>query len=460
MNKAKDFARENAQSFLEDLLAFLRFPSVSTDPAYAKDVAKTAEWLRDDMEKSGIKAEVIPTAKHPLVYGEWLEAGDDAVTVLIYGHYDVQPAVKEDGWDSEPFEPVIKDGKIYARGATDDKGQMLCHVKAVQAILASEGRLPVNVKFIIEGEEESGGGSIAAYVKEQGERLSADVCLVSDTSMGHIDHPTIINSLRGVLAMDLLITGPKQDLHSGMFGGSVHNPAQAMTEILSKLHDEKSGEVSVPGFYDQVVPLSEADREEMAKAPLELAEWKENTGAPKPWGESQYTLRERVSARPTLEITGMASGYFGEGRKNIVPQKAWAKLSCRLVANQDANHTFDLIDKYMQSISPDTVRVQLEKKETHPAILIDINNPYMEAAKRAYQKGWGAEAIFVREGGSIPIVSEFQNRLKLPIVMMGFGLNSDGLHGPNEHFHINMFHKGIETSIQFLYELANMEDKS
>ena len=357
----------------------------------------------------------------------------------------------------QSFEPVEKDGKLYARGATDDKGQFFAHVKAVEALLQSEDTLPVNVKFIIEGEEEFGGEAISRYVKENGGKLTADVCVISDSSMQSIDQPVIINALRGGIVLEMTVIGPKQDLHSGMFGGTVHNPAQALAEIITQLHKD-DGSVAVSGFYDDVVELTEAEREEIAQVNWDNVDWGEATGAPVPWGEEDYTLLERIGARPTLEITGMASGYYGEGSKSIVPHKAVAKISCRLVANQNPGDIQNKVIKFIEKLAPPTVQVEVKPLRigAYPA-LIKTDTPAIQVAISAYEKGWGTTPIFKREGGSIPIVSDFQNSLGLPVVMMGFGLNSDNLHGPNEHFSLEMFHKGINTSIYFLRGIGNVE---
>lgn len=460
MTTALDYAKNNADKFQQELIDLLKIPSISTDPAFSEQVLKAGNWLIDDFKRIGLDTELIEIeGHHPLVYAEWMGAGESAKTVLIYGHYDVQPAVMEDGWDTDPFEPVEKDGFLYARGSTDDKGQFYTHVKAVESYLKSDANLPVNVKFIIEGEEESGGEAISQYVKESGEKLSADVCVISDTSMQSIDAPVIINALRGGITLEVTVIGPKQDLHSGMFGGTVHNPAQALAEIITALHKD-DGSVAVSGFYDDVHELTEQEREEIAQITWDNVDWSEATGAPVPWGEEEYSLLERIGARPTLEVTGMASGYFGDGSKSIVPHKAIAKISCRLVANQKPDDIIQKVIKFIEKIAPPTVQVEVKslRQGAFPA-LIKTDTPAMQAAIKAYEKGWDAVPIFKREGGSIPIVSDFQNELGLPVVMMGFGLNSDNLHGPNEHFSLEMFHKGIATSIHFLQELSNITNE-
>lgn len=448
MNPALDFAHAHAARFRQELADLLRIPSISTDPAYAQEMIQASDWLVKHLNAIGLRAERIDTQRHPMVYAEWMNAGD-APTVLIYGHYDVQPADKGDGWHTAPFEPVEHEGKIYARGATDDKGQFFAHVKAVEALLQADGKLPVNVKFIIEGEEEAGSASIRHFIDTQPDQLQADVCIISDTSMVNIDQPVIINALRGGIAFELRVTGPRQDLHSGMFGGTVHNPALALAEILSQLH-HPDGRVAVPGFYDDVRPLTDDERAAINALNWTESDWQEATGAPAPWGESGYSLLERIGARPTLEISGMSSGYTGSGFKSIVPGSASAKIGCRLVADQDPQRVFERIRTYIEQITPPTVQVDLTWGRGFPASLVNIDHPVMQTAVQAYESGWGARPVFKREGGSIPIVGDFQQKLGLPVVLMGFGLDSDNLHGPDEHFSIAMFERGIATSIAFL----------
>lgn len=450
-----EFAKTNADRFEQELFDLLRIPSVSTNATYADEVKRAAHWVGDNLREMGLTVEIIETERHPIVYAEWLQAGDDARTVLIYGHYDVQPAVMSDGWTSNPFEPVVQDGKVYARGATDDKGQMFTHLKAVESILKTEGALPVNVKFVLEGEEESGSTSLGTYLPAHVDKLAADVCVISDTSMPNMDEPSIVSSLRGMFAFELHVTGPSRDLHSGMYGGTVHNPLQALAEILSKLHDE-TGAVAVPGFYDDVVRLSDDERALISVWPE--TSWHDQTGAPQPYGEPGYSLRERVGIRPTLEINGMAGGYYEKGFKTVLPSKAIAKISCRLVANQDPKKIEQAIVDYLAQITPPTVMTEFITYHGQPAAMMDIHSPMMQAAVNAYEKQWGATPSFEHEGGSIPIVSALQTLLDIPIILMGFGLHSDGLHGPDEHFTLAMFHKGIATSAQFLYEVAALGD--
>lgn len=447
---ALDYAAAHGAQFRQQLHDWLRIPSVSTDPAQAGEVRRAGQWLVDDMKRIGFDtAELIATAGHPIVYGEWLKAGDDAPTVLIYGHYDVQPAEMKDGWSHDPFDPVERDGKIYARGATDDKGQTFIHLKAIESLLATRGTLPVNVRLVIEGEEEISSVNLGSFVRANLHRLKADVCVISDTAILSLAQPSIVYALRGLVYMELHVTGPATDLHSGVFGGTVHNPAQALAEIIAQLHNP-DGSVAVPGFYDDVLPLSDAERAELARTDWTISEWAALTGAPQPWGEPQFTLRERVGARPTLEINGMASGFYGEGAKTVLPARALAKISCRLVANQNPHRIYELIRDHIARITPPTVNAELLKLHEGDPAYVDPTLPAMQAAICAYEQVWGVKPVFMREGGSIPIVADFQRELGVPVVLMGFGLNSDGAHGPDEHFHIELFHKGIDTVIHFL----------
>lgn len=455
-DEARAYSRENGERFQEELFEMLRIPSLSGDPAHAADVRRMAEWLATHMRQLGIdNVAVMETAGHPVVYGEWMGAGADAPTVLVYGHYDVVPAAMEDGWDSPPFEPVVRDGKIYARGATDDKGQLFIHVKTLESYLKTAGRAPVNVKFLIEGEEEVSSPNLAPFIDAHRDMLAADVCLISDSSMRTIEEPAITHSLRGMTYLEIEVRGPREDLHSGFFGGAVHNPALALVEILGKLYNPDMT-IAVPGFYDDVVELTDAERQMIAKTDLTEDQLREATGVPAIWGDERYTIRERVSARPTLDINGMWSGYSGPGPKTIIPASAGAKLSSRLVANQDPDTIYHHIRDYIESIAPPTVEVSVTLLTTGRPALIPFDIPEMQAASRAYERGWGHTPVFTRGGGSIPVVADFVDKLDIPVVMMGYGLDSDGLHAPNEHYSLEMFERGIETAIVYLEELAQL----
>jgi acetylornithine deacetylase/succinyl-diaminopimelate desuccinylase-like protein len=458
--RARKYSRDHAERFRHELHEFLRIPSLSGDPARTDDVRRAAEWLAEHLHALGLKgAKAMPTAGHPVVYAEWTGAGSDKPTVLVYGHYDVVPAAMEDGWDTPPFEPVEKNGKIYARGATDDKGQSFIHVKALESYLETIGGAPVNVKFLIEGEEEISSPNLAPFIKANLDLLKADVCVISDSSMRTIEEPAVTHSLRGMTYMQVELQGPKEDLHSGFWGGAAHNPALALVEILSKLYNPDNT-IGVPGFYDDVVPLTAQEREMIAKTALSEEQLRKATGVPAIWGDKKYTIRERVSARPTLEINGMWSGYSGPGPKTIIPAKAGAKLSSRLVANQNPEKIFDVLNKYITSIAPPTVKVSVKLLTKGKPALIPFDLPEMRAASRAYERGWGHKPVFTRGGGSIPIVADIYDVMKIPVVMMGYGLDSDGLHAPNEHYSIEMFHRGIETAIVYLEELAQLPHKN
>lgn len=451
---ARRYSREQAERFRLELHEMLRIPSLSGDPAHAGDIRRMAEWLANHMRELGLdNVAVMPTAGHPVVYGEWLGAGVDQPTMLVYGHYDVVPALMEDGWHTDPFEPVEKDGKIYARGATDDKGQLFIHVKALESYLKTAGRAPINVKFLLEGEEEVSSPNLVPFIKENLDLLSADLCVISDSSMRSIDEPAILHSLRGMTYVEMDVHGPTDDLHSGLWGGAAHNPALALVEILGKLYNPDNT-IAVPGFYDDVVPLTDEERAMIAKTDLTEEQYKASTGVPAIWGDAKYNIRERIAARPTLDINGMWSGWTGPGPKTIIPSKASAKFSSRLVGNQDPDKIFELIKSYIESITPPTVTVDVRLLTTGKAALFPFDTPEMKAASRAYEEGWGATPIFTRGGGSIPVVAEIADLMGIPVVMMGYGLDDDGLHSPNERFSIEMFHRGIETAIVYLEELA------
>ncbi|MFT4038865.1 MAG: dipeptidase [Thermomicrobiales bacterium] len=451
---ARAYSRQHGERFLTELFELLRIPSMSADPAHAEDVRAAADWLAASLTAIGAQnVAVMPTAGHPVVYGEWLGAGPDARTVLVYGHYDVVPALIEDGWDTPPFEPVIIDGKIYARGSTDDKGQLYIHAKALESYLQTGDGPPVNIKFLLEGEEEVSSPNLRPFIEEHLELLKADVVVISDSSMATLEEPSVMHSLRGMTYLEIHVTGPHDDLHSGFYGSAVHNPALALVEILSQLHNPDHS-IAVPGFYDDVVPLTDEERAEVAKTDMSVEQLLNATGSPAPWGEEAFTIRERVSARPTLEINGLLSGWTGPGPKTIIPATAMAKVSCRLVGNQDPHKIFEQIRDYIMDIAPDTVTVRVELLTTGEPALIDFTIPEMQAAARAYERGWGHRPVFTRGGGSIPIVADIISLMHVPVVMMGYGLDTDGLHGTNENFGVENFQRGIETAIVYLEELA------
>jgi acetylornithine deacetylase/succinyl-diaminopimelate desuccinylase-like protein len=359
-----------------------------------------------------------------------------------------------DGWSSEPFEPVERNGFIYARGSSDDKGQAFIHIKALEAYLKTQGSAPVNVKFLLEGEEEIGSKHLPDFIRANADRLRADVCVISDSGMPSLEQPAIVYALRGLTYMEIHVWGASQDLHSGGFGGIVHNPALALAQLISRLHNPDNS-IAVPGFYDDVLSLSEAERAELKKNDILESTLRDVTGLPQSWGEEGYTLRERQSARPTLEVNGLLSGFTGEGAKTVLPAKAMAKISCRLVSNQNPVRIYELVRDYVTQITPPTVRSEVKLLNQGDPAIVDIHTPAMQAAVRAYERGWGTKPIFMREGGSIPVVADFRRELNIPVILMGYGLNTDGAHGPDEHFSVEMFQRGIQTAICYLEEASH-----
>jgi acetylornithine deacetylase/succinyl-diaminopimelate desuccinylase-like protein len=448
-----DYAAEHFQRFCDELIDLLRLPSVSTDPDQKHAVLETADWLAAHMQHIGLEnVRVMPTAGYPVVYADWLHAGDSAPTVLIYGHYDVQPAVLEDGWLHDPFTPEIRANRLYARGSADDKGQVMIHLKAVESLLA-HGGCPVNVKYIIEGEEEIGSPNLAAFVTKHKDLLKADICVISDTGIHSLEQPLIYYSLRGLLSFELIVSGPTRDLHSG-YGGMLHNPNQAIAEMVAQLH-HADGKVAVPGFYDDVLLLSDEERAELAKANMPASEWQKMMGDLPEWGEPGYIRIEKYGARPTLEINGIYGGYVGEGFKTVIPAKAIAKISCRLVANQKPEKIWEHIQHFIQTITPPTVRSEVRYLGGGEPAYTPIDHPAVQAAVRAYNSQWENPVLFGRGGGSIPIVADFQVLLGVPVVLMGFSLPDAGAHGPNESFHLEMYRKGINTVIAYLHEVKH-----
>ena len=450
------YLRDAEPRQLAELQEWLRIPSISTLSEHKKDVRRAAEWLVEMLRQAGLEnAAIIDTDTQPMVYAEWLHAGPERPTVLIYGHFDVQPVDPLDQWQTPPFEPTVRGDNLFARGASDDKGQTFIHVKAVEALMRTAGRLPVNVKFLIEGEEESGSVAINKYVPEHAAELAADAVLISDTHILAPDRPAILYGLRGMWTAEITVTGPSHDLHSGSYGGAIHNPNQALAEILAALHDS-SGRITVPGFYDDVRTLSENERATLAQVPYGDKEILADSGAPAVYGEPEYTVVERTGARPTLEINGMWGGFTGEGFKTVIPSQAFAKISTRLVPYQDPARISELVTAYIKQLAPPTVHVDVRDLRgggAH-AFLTPYDTPVIQAASRAYTQVFGTEPIFTIEGGGIPVVNIFQDVLAAPIVLMGFGLPDDNLHAPNEKFYLPNFYKGIRTSIAFLQEMA------
>lgn len=447
---AIDMQRDAALKGLKD---FLRIPSVSTHPHHKPDVQRCAEFLAAEMRRIGLReVECIPTAGHPIVYGEWLNAPGKP-TVLFYGHYDVQPAEPLDLWETGPFEPTVRGDNIYARGATDDKGQVWLHLKALEAYLTRTGRLPVNIKLVIEGEEEVSGPNLEPYIQANKDRLAADFVLISDTTMFDYDTPSICYGLRGLAYMEVEVQGPNQDLHSGGYGGSVANPLNALAWMIGQLHDEE-GRITIPGFYDDVVPMTPEERAAMAALPFDEEAYRKRLGVAALAGEKGYTSVERVSARPTLDVNGILGGFTGSGSKTVLPSKGMAKISMRLVPNQDPERIARLFEEHIRGLAPPGVTVNVIRHGTGKPILTPKDHPAVMAAERALEKGFGKTPLFTREGGTIPVVATFKTLLGLPTVLMGFGLPDCNAHAPNEKFNLNNFYRGIVSAAWFYKELA------
>ncbi|MCY4466239.1 MAG: M20/M25/M40 family metallo-hydrolase [Chloroflexi bacterium] len=447
------FAHANRARFLEEYQQLLRIRTISTQPQHAQDVARAAEWLREMMLRIGMtSAEVIlmPQGRCPLVLGEWNGAGADAPTVLIYSHYDVQPAEVADGWHTQPFEPTIIDERLYCRGAVDSKLHVMANMKAVESWLAADEKPAVNLRVVLEGEEESGSENINAFIAAHPERLAADIAVVSDGAILAPEQPSLTYGLRGALALELEVHAPVSDLHSGHWGGSVHNPLQALCEILAQLHDD-DGAVSVPGFYDDVAPLTPQDRQLLQQVePFLQAEWADVVAAPGQWGEPQYILPERLGARPTLEINGMIGGYTGPGMKTVLPAKASAKITCRLVPHQDPERVMRCVVEHIENIAPPTVRVTVLPGDFGArAVLLDVDGAAMRAASQAYTHAWGLQPVFERSGGSVPICFGCME-VADEVVIMSYGLKSGRAHGPNENIYLQNFYNGIEAMIKFI----------
>lgn len=442
------YIEQNKDRFLAELFDLLRIPSISADSKYAGDVRRTAEWVAESLRKAGAEnVSVMETGGHPMVYGDKITDAS-LPTVLVYGHYDVQPPDPIELWTSGPFEPVLKDGKIYARGACDDKGQMYMHVKALEMMLASGEPLPVNLKFMIEGEEEVGSENLGKFLEDNKERLKADVILVSDTGILSNEHPSICVGLRGLAYMFVDVIGPNRDLHSGMYGGAVANPINVLCDMISSLHDEKR-RVTIPGFYDRVRELSNAERTEMGKAPFSEAEFLHELDMAAPMGEEGYSTLERKSIRPTLDVNGIWGGYTGEGAKTVIASEAHAKISMRLVPDQNPDEIAQHFEKHFRSIAPASVKVTVNAHHGGWPAVTPTDSPAYKAAAQAFVQAWGKEPIPMREGGSIPIVALFERILGLKTVLLGFGLDSDAIHSPNEHYGVFNFLKGIETIAAF-----------
>jgi acetylornithine deacetylase/succinyl-diaminopimelate desuccinylase-like protein len=452
MERIHRYIDDNKQRYLDELKRFLAIPSISTSPENKADILRCADWVADHMKKIGMKGiQIFPTKGHPIVYCEWLGA-PGRPTVLIYGHYDVQPVDPIDLWTTPPFEATIRGENLYARGAADDKGQVFIHFKSIEAYMQTVGSLPVNVKMIIEGEEEIGSDNLEAFVKGQKELLKADLIVISDTAMFAKGVPSVCYGLRGLAYMQVDLTGPNTDLHSGSFGGSVHNPIQVLAEMIAQLHD-KNGRVTISGFYDRVRTLSKKERDAYKKLPWSDKEYAKQLGLKALYGEKGFTSLERLWARPTLECNGIWGGFTGEGAKTVLPSKASAKISMRLVPDQDSHAIAKLFERHIRKIAPKTVQVSIQNLHGGEAVITPIESPGVKAAVAALEKGFGKKPLYQREGGSIPIVVQFKEILGLDSVLLGFGLPDENSHAPNEFLNLGNFFGGIRTVAHLFDEL-------
>ncbi len=453
MKDVINYIDENKDNYIEELKSLLRIPSISTTAENKKDIKKCSEFVADKLKSAGMsRVKIHQTEGHPIVYGEWLGAPGKP-TVLIYGHYDVQPVDPIELWDSPPFEPEIRGNKIYARGATDDKGQMFVHIKSVEAFFKTYGSLPLNVKFVIEGEEEIGSESLETFIKQNTDLLKCDTVLISDTSLFAEGVPTLTYGLRGLAYMEVEVTGPNKDLHSGSFGGAVANPINILAEMISKLQN-KDGKITIPNFYQNVIKLTKKERENWKKLKFSEKKFAKELGVSELKGEKGYTTLERLWARPTLDCNGIIGGFTGQGAKTVIPSVATAKISMRLVPDQDPKKIAGEFKKYIKQLAPKSVKVTV--RDLHGALpsLTPLDDPATVAAAKAMGKAFGKKTVFMREGGSIPIVNVFAKKLKAPVVLMGLGLDSENLHSPNEHFNLNHFLLGIKSSAYFISEYA------
>jgi len=450
---ALDYARKNRDRFVDELKEFVSIPSISTDPEAKADVQAAAEWVAQQLLALGMQqVKIYPTAGHPVVYGEYLSAGENRPIMLIYGHYDVQPVEPLELWETPPFSPTLKGENLYGRGASDMKGQVVASLKAVEA-LVHNGGVPVNLKFLVEGEEEIGSTNLSEFIEEHQDLLACDFALNPDAGMIGAQIPTITYGLRGLAYFELRLVGPGHDLHSGLYGGTIHNPAQVLCELIAGMHDDQ-GRVTLPGFYDRVRPISDEERKEFSRLPVDDSIYLEQSGAPALYGESGYSPAERVGARPTLEINGLLSGFTGEGTKTVLPSKAMAKISMRLVPDQDPKEVHQQLLAYLDAHVPPTVTFELLQHSSGYPSITDTSIPSVQAIAAAMEETWGSKPVFRREGGSVPVTAMFKDTLGVESILTGFGLPDDNLHAPNEKIHLPTFYLGIDTLIRFMINLG------
>lgn len=469
MDEIFPFLESNRTRFEQELFELLKIPSISTDSAYQESVGEAAKWVADSFGDLGLETHLIETDRHPIIYAESPPVEGKPV-VLIYGHYDVQPPDPLDEWISPPFEPTVRDGNVYARGATDDKGQMYTHFKAVESWLKTSGKLPVQVKFLIEGEEECGSGSLYEFLDGKydqnlngrpsaGQCVACDIAVISDSSQFAPGQPAITYGLKGICYFEVRLSGPSQDLHSGAFGGAVANPANILATMLAALVNDK-GQIQIPGFYDDVVPLSDKERQQFASLEFDDAAFKKQLGVAELHGEESYTTLERRWARPTCDVNGLWSGYQGEGAKTVLPARAGAKFSFRLVPDQDPNKISDALRTMFEGLCPEGIQMEIDQIHSGSGILVSLDSPFIAAAESAIETGFGKKPVFIREGGSIPIVSTFKEKVGVDTLLLGWGLNDDNTHSPNEKFNLNDFHQGIRSSAALLNEIGKLSTVS
>lgn len=439
---------------MDELFQFLKFPSVSAKSEHKRDMKECAAWLKHHLSAIGFKSKVYPTGGHPVVYAEY-NSGKNAPTILYYGHYDVQPPEPLNLWKSGPFEPVIRNGYIYARGVTDDKGQTFCHIKGLESVIKTTGKLPVNVRFLIEGEEEVASENLPRFIKKYKDMLRADIAVVSDTAQFSKDLPAVTFGLRGLAFVEVIVQGPDRDVHSGSFGGAIANPINVLAAMIGQLHD-KDGKVAIPGFYRDVQPLSKFERAQFARLPYREAAYKKALGVSALYGEKGYTTFERAWSRPTCDINGITGGYQGEGGKTIIPSLASCKITMRLVPSQDPHDICDRTERFLRKIAPKSVRVQVIKHGGASAVVVPTNGPWLDAAARAIKVGFGKMPVFMKEGGSIPVVADFSRILGLDTVMIGFGQSDDNVHSPNERLRVKDFERGCKTAAALPAEFARV----
>ena len=453
MNSVVDFINVNRDRYIDELKEYLSIPSISALPDYATDVIRCAEWTAEELKRVGLdNVRLVETAGYPIVCAEWLHAGE-APTIIFYGHYDVQPVDPLDKWDTPPFEATVRSGELYARGAADDKGQIFMHFKAIEACMNQKNSLPVNIKLILEGEEEVGSENLDSFLRDHSSEYSGDVLGISDTPMFDRGVPSICYGLRGLTYCQVDLRGTTCDLHSGSFGGAVANPAFVLTQVLAQMKD-RSGRIKIPGFYDDVRPLRDEERAEYARLPFSERRFREELGSPKLFGEKGFTTLERLWARPTFEVNGLCSGFTEDGAKTVIPAVAMAKVSMRLVPDQDPDLIGDLFEAYVRKIAPKTVDVAVTRMHTGKPWITDYDNPFVQAAGRAIERGFGRKPVFNREGVSIPVIASFQERFRLPAVLFGIGLPDENAHAPNEKLDLDNFHRGVIAAAALYEEIG------